>query len=66
MNMPVMDGLTAAREMRRQGYVMPIVALTAASSGAPRDQAHAAGCDHYLSKPLNIDRLREIVSELLE
>jgi CheY-like chemotaxis protein len=45
---------------------MPIVALTAAASGAPRDEAHAAGCDHFLSKPLNIDRLREIVSELLE
>ena len=66
MNMPVMDGLTAARELRSRGYDKPIVALTAASSGTPRDQAHAAGCDHYLSKPLNIERLREIVSELLE
>jgi signal transduction histidine kinase/CheY-like chemotaxis protein len=66
MNMPVMDGPTAARELRHQGYNMPIIALTAAASGAPRDEAHAAGCDHYLTKPLNIDRLREIVSELLE
>ena len=64
VQMPVMDGLTATREIRRaEGgrRRTPIVALTASAMTDELDRCLAAGMDGLLTKPLQPLRLREIL-----
>ncbi|MFN3544768.1 MAG: ATP-binding protein [Thiobacillus sp.] len=52
MQMPVMDGLAAVRALRARGYDKPIVALTANSTQEDKARCLAAGCDGFLTKPI--------------
>jgi CheY-like chemotaxis protein len=62
LQMPVLDGLAATRELRAQGFTNPIVALTARAASADRDRSLAAGCDDFLSKPVTRCDLVQILS----
>jgi CheY-like chemotaxis protein len=53
MLMPVMDGYEAARWLREAGVEVPIVAMTAFTLTDDRDRCLAAGCDVYVTKPIN-------------
>jgi len=64
VQMPIMDGLTATREIRRaevRGHRIPVVALTASAMTDELDRCIAAGMDGLLTKPLQPLRLREML-----
>ncbi|HAH59074.1 MAG TPA: two-component system response regulator, partial [Bacteroidales bacterium] len=53
IKMPVMDGYEATRIIKSFRPDLPIIAVTAFAFSEDRDKALAAGCDEYISKPLN-------------
>ncbi|MFA7300314.1 MAG: response regulator, partial [Sideroxydans sp.] len=59
MQMPVMDGVTATREMRKEERFkdLPIVAMTANAMQADRDRCLAAGMNDYIAKPIEPEEL---------
>jgi len=61
MQMPVMDGIEATREIRAAGNTIPIIALTANVMQAHRDAFNAAGCDDFLGKPINRQKLLQLL-----
>ncbi len=68
--MPIMDGFEATREIRRleessQAHV-PIVALTADAMQGTDELCRAAGMDAYLTKPLDLAKVRETIARLLD
>jgi signal transduction histidine kinase/ligand-binding sensor domain-containing protein/DNA-binding response OmpR family regulator len=64
VQMPVMDGLEATRLIRSRGGEQPvIIALTADAQEEDRQACLAAGMDDYISKPLQLDRLMNILKK---
>ena len=70
MRMPVMDGLTATREIRKldrpDASTIPIIALSANAFEEDVRQCLEAGMNAHLSKPVDLDRLKETLGRLLE
>lgn len=65
MQMPLVDGFAAAARLRQSDYRGPIVALTAHALPAERERCLSAGCDAFISKPVDLDHLVGMVSQLL-
>jgi two-component system cell cycle response regulator DivK len=63
ISMPDMDGLTATAHLRDipQLNGVPIIALTANAMQGDREKTLEAGCDGYIAKPIDVDRLPDDV-----
>ena len=66
LKMPEMDGLQDTRIIKEKYPDMPIIALTANAFSSDREQAFEAGCDEFLSKPVNSELCLETIAKLLK
>jgi FOG: CheY-like receiver len=65
IKLPFMDGYEATKTIRQINSKIPIIAQTAYAMLGDREKAIAAGCVDYINKPLESQRLLELVSEYL-
>jgi CheY-like chemotaxis protein len=68
--MPILDGYDTAREIRRretaeQRQHIPIVAMTASAMHGDRERCLAAGMDDYIAKPVDSDKLDQLLMRWL-
>lgn len=70
VQMPVMNGYEAAREIRNSsnplGKTIPIIAMTANAFAEDVEKAKASGMNDHLAKPLDIKRIRSILSKYIK
>ncbi len=64
MQMPNMNGYDTAFALRELGYTNPIIALTADAMQGDMTKCLAAGCNNYLSKPINRAELLRMLHDL--
>jgi two-component system cell cycle response regulator DivK len=67
LSLPKLDGLSATREIRKQRVLrdVPIVAVSAHDSAQTRAEALAAGCNDYITKPIDFDILNSVLERYL-
>jgi two-component system cell cycle response regulator DivK len=67
VQLPGIDGYEATRRLKRDAALqdVPVIAVTAHALSGAEDQARAAGCDGYISKPISPRQLLAKVREYL-
>ncbi|WDE12382.1 ATP-binding protein [Thalassomonas haliotis] len=68
IQMPVMDGLTATKQIRSQDKYreLPIIAMTAHARDEDREKSFAVGMNKHISKPVKVDVLRRSILEVVK
>lgn len=67
INLPEMDGYEVTKRLKQLPSMakVPIIAMTANVMKGDREKTFAAGCDGYISKPIDIDTLPDQIAEFL-
>ncbi len=67
LSLPLLDGLAATRRIRQNTKLrdVPVVAVSAHDTADFHAEALAAGCNEYVTKPIDFDQLEEVLSRLL-
>jgi len=63
INMPIMDGITALKELRRKSGKVAIVMLTSLASAEVVEQCLEAGANYHLRKDLPVDELKQEIRD---
>jgi len=66
LQMPIMDGFSASKQMRQMGIDTPIIALSAAVMQSDRELTKQAKMDGHISKPIDLKELEEILYRYLK
>jgi signal transduction histidine kinase len=66
VRMPVMNGLDATRKIKALRPDLPIIAQTAYAMDGDRENSIEAGCDDYISKPINLKLFIELIAKYLD
>ena len=65
LDLPGLDGMALARQLRLQGVPMPLVALTARTDAEAEPLAREAGFDDFVRKPVTGDMLADVIARML-
>ena len=67
LSLPVIDGLAATRLIRKLPHfeATPIIAVSAHDTSDFQSEAINAGCNRYITKPIDFNELEELIAELL-
>ena len=65
IKMPVMNGYEATRLIKEQRPDLPVIAQSAFTSNEEREKARKAGCDSFITKPINKTELLELITKQL-
>lgn len=65
LQLPIMDGYTATREIKAINTDIPVIAQTAHVMSGEREKCLKAGCDDYLAKPIRLQILMDTLSKYL-
>lgn len=65
IRIPILNGCEATEELRRLGCQIPIIAITGHWSRGDHNRCLSAGCDAYVTKPVNKRRLVALISRIL-
>jgi PAS domain S-box-containing protein len=66
LQMPVLDGFDATKEIRDMGITTPIIALSAAVMQKDKELTKEAGMDNHIAKPINKSELYEIIKSYFD
>ncbi|MBF0442478.1 MAG: PAS domain S-box protein, partial [Oligoflexales bacterium] len=66
IQMPIVDGLDATKEIRRRGIGCPVIALTAYAMPEEIDRCLLAGCDGHIPKPVTQERLINVIRSKID
>lgn len=68
MMMPDMDGYEAIREIKKDDTLRltPVIAVTAQAMLGDREKCLEAGADHYISKPIDVDKLMQLLGKYVK
>src|ERR687889_337636 len=68
LSLPVLDGLAATRRIRQHEELrrVPIIAVSAHDTSDFHADALAAGCNDYVTKPIDFEQLESLLKKLLE
>ena len=66
LKMPILNGFEAAKQIKIVSPKIPIIAQTAYSTKEEKQKALSAGCDDFISKPINAETLTKKINKFLQ
>ena len=66
IKMPIMNGFDATKLIKQQRPDLPVIAQSAFTSKEDKEKAKAAGCDNFITKPINKNELLDMMNKLLK
>ena len=66
IRMPIMDGIEATTQIKQIDKDIPIIVQTAFTMSSEKEKSFKAGCDDYISKPINIKELYATICKYIE